>query len=1251
MKLKFSLAFLFAILFCALNAFSVLGLINVSLGTPANEYNSTNRTIIFNCTSFVDYEGKFDYDANITNVSLYTNFTGSWLPTSHNRSGPLNNTFTYFVNTSSADGHYQWNCYACDNNSACNFSISNYTMIIDTLPPEVRPITPYNISTEATNFTEFPVQIIANVTENLSYIDSAWYIINTGFCIDMGIMGIDCSTIGQNQSDLTYLTSYNTSAFTRTYANNLTTNFSSSWTGPGPHSIYFCANDTFGNSACNNIYPLNGSYPSGFLIKGGNATDMENNFPLGTLNITYENGTDVPENVMVVPPLYSYTMKINVTYNKFTSIVGFEINETQLSGMNSVNMSSNPTDQLREAVGDGFDVEMAWINVSALLPQEALYKFGIFELSGIGYDTHKMCNGTPSNPTCWTIDKCNSTSVNLTNHTSVIPTDSGCWLESGGKTYIYVDHFTGGVGGNDTTAPNIVINAPTAGYNTTNTTPLINVTFSDLNGTGVDNSTINITLIGTDYIGNYTVVNMSCTSNSGNMSNTTCSFVVSRTLPDGTLNITAEALDGSNNSNYNISWREIKIDTKSPILMQNLTNSTSVAANGHVDVGAIFADATTVLDWAWLTINGTQNTTNSSGIQNNTAINFTYIVGIADINKHLNLTVFVNDTVGNVNQSDTLTILGTDSVPPTMVLNSPVAGYNTSNTNLSINVTVTDNVYTALWCNLTIQNTSDMIWKEYDLTSNAATLIYPPSDLDDGFYQWNITCNDTLENQNTSLTRNFTVDTVIPNKDSYMLSVSDQNLDGNIEINWTQDSNAYMYGIFRSTSEINNGTDLSTATRIANVSTHPTGHSNFTDNITSHGVTYWYAITTIDYAGNENLTVVNISLNINNVTANDSIRPNNVFGVTNSTSGDTVTIGWLEVVNDTYGNNDSFGMQYEIWRSLNSASTNKSALQVNETSSGYSLLKTVTANSTTDTITATGLYHYIVVSKDDADNTNYTITYGDGGNYFNTTLTASNSEEGTSTSSSSGGGGGGGGAATATTATSESVNTGRIAGGQTAKAEFSASDLVVTDIEITVRRTVTASTMTVINTGQDKGVATEAVSSNEDFVVHSYLKIIAGKISDSNLEKAFIRFKIAKDSGYDPSSVELRRYDAIDKKWISLDTELDFQDSSYYYFKTETPGFSIFAIVGKTLSGSAVAETTETEVQQTGEISCGDGICEGDEDQDSCPADCSPPVQQPVEESESALPEQAPNTLWVILGIVVVLILLAVIIIFIYYKR
>ena len=72
-------------------------------------------------------------------------------------------------------------------------------------------------------------------------------------------------------------------------------------------------------------------------------------------------------------------------------------------------------------------------------------------------------------------------------------------------------------------------------------------------------------------------------------------------------------------------------------------------------------------------------------------------------------------------------------------------------------------------------------------------------------------------------------------------------------------------------------------------------------------------------------------------------------------------------------------------------------------------------------------------------------------------------------------------------------------------------------------------------------------------------------IITANIEKATIKFKVPSAEGYDPTTVELRRYDSSKKVWSSLPTRFTSEVGGYYYFEAETTSFSIFAIVGKKL--------------------------------------------------------------------------------------
>ena len=95
--------------------------------------------------------------------------------------------------------------------------------------------------------------------------------------------------------------------------------------------------------------------------------------------------------------------------------------------------------------------------------------------------------------------------------------------------------------------------------------------------------------------------------------------------------------------------------------------------------------------------------------------------------------------------------------------------------------------------------------------------------------------------------------------------------------------------------------------------------------------------------------------------------------------------------------------------------------------------------------------------------------------------------------------------------------------------------------------------------------------------VYKYINIWVGNsgfATPSNIENSVVCFKVEKawiqDKKIDKSSITLNRYS--DKKWNQLPASLSGEDDKYLYFTSKTPGFSPFAITGKSTA-------TETAIQ------------------------------------------------------------------------
>src|SRR3989338_6702760 len=111
---------------------------SITLNNPIDLFNTSNFIVSFNATV---------YDIiNLSNVSLYGNWSGAFSLNSTNASGFNNTDYLFNVNlTSNGDGTYKWLINACDNLSNC-VNTSARTFTIDTTAPVVSLSSPANDS-------------------------------------------------------------------------------------------------------------------------------------------------------------------------------------------------------------------------------------------------------------------------------------------------------------------------------------------------------------------------------------------------------------------------------------------------------------------------------------------------------------------------------------------------------------------------------------------------------------------------------------------------------------------------------------------------------------------------------------------------------------------------------------------------------------------------------------------------------------------------------------------------------------------------------------------------------------------------------------------------------------------------------------------------------------------------------------------------------------------------------------------------
>jgi PGF-pre-PGF domain-containing protein len=510
--------------------------------------------------------------------------------------------------------------------------------------------------------------------------------------------------------------------------------------------------------------------------------------------------------------------------------------------------------------------------------------------------------------------------------------------------------------------------------------------------------------------------------------------------------------------------------------------------------------------------------------------------------------------------SSTITI-NVDTTSPTPALVSPANAATNADALVLLNFTSSDNLDTVLNYTIYINGTANATGLAGNGTWTNVSIVFA-----DGAFAWRVQLLDEALNTVNSTTNNFTVgDTTAPITAPVLNYVNDSDVDGNIELTWTADSNAASYKVYRDSTNI---TNLTSKTSIATVTA-----TSFEDNTTTSGTDYWYALTSVDAAGNENTTVLSASYN---VTASDTIKPMTSANMSTSTNDDgSVLVAWAAVYKDV-SNNGDLAITYRVFRGASAAAINTSLVS--------SALGNTTGTTYTDTsITTNTTYYYIVTTIDDGGNynssnsSNNTVSAtpsdcaeAQWGTWSSWSTCSSSSQSRTRTRTCYGGGGetetgtqsctsgssgGGGGSNLKPLLQGQTKFMGTLAEGETATfTSNSGSGGVVDTITFTAGAAGTRVELNV-NPLATRPVSQEIRGKSGGLVsVYSYLEVRI-----INLQKvggATIEFTVPEEwlSDKDPNSVALYRY--TDGAWNRLST-ISKGNGKY---SASTPGFSFFAI-------------------------------------------------------------------------------------------
>lgn len=412
--------------------------------------------------------------------------------------------------------------------------------------------------------------------------------------------------------------------------------------------------------------------------------------------------------------------------------------------------------------------------------------------------------------------------------------------ERGGFYYVYGNDTAGTLGVSsarnltvDTTLPAVIISTPANGSNFSRGTQSFNATIGETAINSVMFSFDNATGNG---------FNVTPTNVSGNW-NTNLDLL---RLAEGLNTMTVLANDTAGNAN-NTQFVEFTIDRTPPAVTIStpLNERNYTIASGNQTFNITISDATLSVETVRLSFDNASgigfNVTAAiiSGAANSGVWSASYNVSNLEQGTHT-VTILANDTISNLNNTQTLTF-NLNSPYPVVTLNRPAAQTNTSNTSITFNCSVTDDLGVL---NLTLYGNWTGSWQANETasvngTSNESAF---SKTLSDGVYAWNCLAYDASGYLNfSSANYTLTVDTLRPGITS--VSSGTPTATGTT-ITWTTNE--------RANSSVHYGTSESLGSTRTSLSL-ATSHSRSLSSLTASTL-YYYNVTSCDPSGNCNTT-------------------------------------------------------------------------------------------------------------------------------------------------------------------------------------------------------------------------------------------------------------------------------------------------------------------------------------------------------------------------------------------------------------
>jgi len=767
----------------------------ISFNSPANNTWQNNQQVTLRYTAV---------DPTLGNCTLYGNFNGNWQANQTNIS--ITSGSQDSITVTLTNGTYLWNVMCSDNLGNSAFNLTNYTVSVDSIRPDITLNLPANNYNSSVNYTNFNWTVIDNLDTNLSCNLTINSTVNT-------------SNIGAlNNTATNYSVSafkdgvYNWNITCWDHANN--SNTSAMWR----FIVDTTAPTTQLNAPANNTWQTFQSVTLQYTPSDGY---LKNCTLYGNFNGTWQ--ANQTNTTVTSGSKDSITLTLtNGTY--LWNVLCYDF--TGNSAFNSTNYTVS-IDSIQPGItlnlpANGYSTSDTYINFNWTATDNLdnnlscnLTINSIVNVSGIASSNSTATNQSVSDFNSgtyqWNITCIDNASNTNTSETRIFTVDTtapttqlnapanNTWQTSQSVTLQYTPsdgylknctlfgNFNGTWQANQTNTTVTSGSKDSITLTLTNGTYLWNVLCYDFTGNSAFNSTnytvsidsiqpgITLNLPANGYSTSDTYINFNWTATDNLDNNLSCNLTINsivnvsgiassnstatnQSVSDfnsGTYQWNITCIDNASNTNTS-ETRIFTVDTTAPTTQLNAPANNTWQTSQSVTLQYTPSDGYLKNCTLFGNFNGTwqanqTNTTVTSGSKDSitlTLTNGTYLWN-----------VLCYDFTGNSAFNSTNYTVSIDSIQPGITLNLPANGYSTSDTYINFNWTATDNLDNNLSCNLTINSIVNV---SGIASSNSTATNQSVSGFTEGNYKWNTTCIDNAFNVNTSETRIFWIG-VAPN--------------------------------------------------------------------------------------------------------------------------------------------------------------------------------------------------------------------------------------------------------------------------------------------------------------------------------------------------------------------------------------------------------------------------------------------------------------------------------------------------------